>query len=75
VLYRDYFKGECVREAPFSYLKITANPSEDDRRPAPIYRRPDLEATGWGLHLVDFNLPLDDLIKAVELQAEAALGR
>lgn len=74
VLYRDYFKGECVREAPFSYLKITANPSEDDERPQPSYRRPDLEATGWGLHLVDFNLALDDLIKAVELQAEAALG-
>lgn len=72
VLYRDYFKGECVRQAPFTYLKISANPSEDDERSKPGYRSP-IEAMGWGLHLVDFNLALEDLIKAVELQAKEAL--
>jgi hypothetical protein len=72
VLYRDYFKGECVREDPYSYLKINMNPSADDKRPKPSYRSARLEPTGWGLHLMDYNLELDDLIDAVELQAAAA---
>jgi len=72
ILYRDYFDGECVREAPFSYLEVAKAPSSDDQRAAPSYRNKTLEMGGWGLHLVDFNIELDDLIDAVDMQAKAA---
>ena len=40
-------------------------------RQTPGYRNPTLESTGWGMHLVDYNLELDDLIEAVRLQGAA----
>jgi len=72
-VYRDYFKGECVREGAYGYLKISKNPAVDDKRMPPPYRNAALESTGWGLHLMDYNLPLTDVMDAVRLQAEAAL--
>jgi hypothetical protein len=72
VLYRDLFRGRCVYEAGASYLEISLDRPAGDTRPLPVYRSPTLEAFGFGLHLVDFNIPLDDLIEAVALQAEAS---
>lgn len=73
VLYRNYFKGSCEREPPFTYLKVSSAPGAGDTRDTPPYRTAALEAAGWGLHLVDFNIELDDLLDAVDLQAKAAL--
>lgn len=74
-VYRDFFKGECVREGEFSYLKQSINKTADDKRAVPPYRNTRLEQTGWGLHLVDFNLPLEDLITAVDKQSATKLGK
>ena len=71
MLYRDFFKGTCVNQGGYSYLEIAINKSADDVRQNPGYRNPALESTGWGMHLVDYNLELDDIIEAVRLQAAA----
>jgi hypothetical protein len=42
-----------------------------DTRTAPTYRNPSLEAFGFGLHLVDYDAPLDDMIELVTRQAAA----
>jgi pimeloyl-ACP methyl ester carboxylesterase len=69
MLYRNFFKGTCVNRDGYSYLEIAINKAEGDVRQDPPYRNLTLESTGWGMHLVDYNLELDDLIEAVRLQA------
>jgi len=72
VLYRDYFAGECVSGAEgVRYLRIEAQPDPGDQRAPRSLRSPVVESLGLGLHLVDYNLPLDDLIALVERQATA----
>lgn len=71
MLYRDYFKGTCVNKGGYSYLEVETNKAAGDTRENPPYRSPALEATGWGMHLMDYNLELEDLIEAVRLQAAA----
>ncbi|MBN1654409.1 MAG: DUF3089 domain-containing protein [Deltaproteobacteria bacterium] len=70
-LYRDIIRGECVQKNGFSYLEISVEQSEDDTREPPGYRTTLVEGIGMGLHLVDYNLPLDDLVDTVIKQAEA----
>ena len=70
VLYRDTFSGECVQRDGFSYLEITLDVDSDDERSMAPYRNTTVESLGFGLHLVDYNVALDDLIDAVEQQAE-----
>lgn len=72
-VYRDYFKGRCVQEGDYSYLRLSVNKAAGDVREVPPYRNPRLEGTGWGLHLVDFGVAIDDLIQAVALSAETKL--
>jgi Protein of unknown function (DUF3089) len=72
VVYRDVLRGECKNADGFSYLEISLQMPPGDKRPAPPYRYPTIEAA-LGLHLVDYNLELDDLIETVRLQAAAAL--
>jgi hypothetical protein len=69
LLYRDVFDGECVRRNGFSYLNISLQLMPGDQRPEPPYH--SVVEPGFGLHLVDYNLPLDDLIDAVTQQAAA----
>lgn len=71
LLYRDVFRGACKRAAPYNYLEISLELPEGDRRPAPPYRFPKIEAA-LGLHLLDYALEMDDLIDAVRLQIKAA---
>jgi hypothetical protein len=47
-------------------------PPGDKRTVAP-YRNTLTEGIGFGLHVADYNLFLDDVIEAVRLQAETAL--
>lgn len=72
LLYRDFFKGSCVARDGFNYLELSIAKSADDTRETPPYRSPALETNGWGLHLVDYNPELEDLIEMVKLQAAAA---
>lgn len=69
VLYRDALQGRCVKRDGYSYLEISRVDDPADQRGELPYRSQRLEAAGFGLHIVDYNLALEDLLKAVELQA------
>jgi len=69
--YRELFRGHCRLREGYSYLEVALDPPDGDLREPPVYRSPLLESFGFGMHLVDYNLPLDDLIEAVTLQAAA----
>ena len=71
LLYRNVFGGQCVYQNGFSYLQISLQLAPGDKRAEPPYRKRLVEGVGFGLHLVDYNLPLDDLIDAVTQQAAA----
>jgi hypothetical protein len=67
VIYRDALRGQCKNANGFSYLEISTDMSAGDLRPPPPYHFPTIEGT-LGLHLMDYNLELDDLIEIVRLQ-------
>ncbi|HEX3595711.1 MAG TPA: hypothetical protein VHU80_11425, partial [Polyangiaceae bacterium] len=71
-LWRDLFHGACKNENGFSYLEIATKQSSDDKRPVPPYRTTSSEALGFGMHIVDYAIELDDLIDTVDQQAKAA---
>jgi len=62
--------GECVTESGAHVLSITVQPS-DGARVDDITG--DLSG-GWGLHLVDVNLVMGDIVSLVGTQAEAYAG-
>jgi hypothetical protein len=72
LLYRDIFRGACVKSGNFHYLEITLDKTADDTRTTPPYRNTPSEAQGFGMHIFDYFPPMEDLINAVKLQAEAA---
>jgi hypothetical protein len=72
VLYRDFFQGDCVTAGSHTYLEISLVGAAMDQRQAPAYRNMAVESIGFGLHIVDYNIPLDDLIDVVEQQAGGA---
>ena len=63
---------ECVRDRDFDYLAVAAV-GGDDVRPTDRLLEERLGPT-WGLHLVDGNVALDDLVEVVGRQAEAYSG-
>lgn len=69
VVYREYFRGSCERKDGVSYLAISEQRTSNDAR-MPPYRNPVLDAVGFGTHLVDYGLALEDLLEAVTRQAE-----
>lgn len=73
VLYRDVFTGACKHQDGFDYLEISLAMPPGDPRVPPPYRNAAIEGRGFGLHLMDYNLVLEDLMQAVSLQAQAAL--
>jgi hypothetical protein len=62
--------GECVAEGGFHVLSISVHPSEGGR----VDDITGDLAGGWGLHLVDVNLVMGDIVSAVEAQARAYTG-
>ncbi len=71
-LYRDYFTGECVtRDDGVRYLQIGTQPDPGDQRHPASIRSAAAEALGLGLHLLDYNLPLNDLLVLVGTQSRA----
>jgi hypothetical protein len=68
-LYRDFFRGECVHASGAHYLEVSVDEAAGDQRTVPPYRSSLTESIGFGLHVSDYNLPLDDLLEAVKLQA------
>jgi hypothetical protein len=73
VLYRDMFQGNCVVKNGYSYLEITFLGQSSDPRGTPPYQNSGAESIGFGLHLVDYNLPLEELLGVVKQQAAIAV--
>jgi DUF3089 family protein len=73
LLYRDAFQGQCINDGGLSYLQITSLLQASDPRGIPPYVSTSAEAIGFGLHLVDWNLPMDELIGIVSQQAAKAV--
>ena len=66
--------AECVRNGDFDYLAVTVHPEKADPRADNIPG--DLLVLGqplkdWGLHLVDVNLTMGDLVAVVGAQSKA----
>jgi hypothetical protein len=72
VLYRDLLRVRCVQKNGASYLELSLEQTAGEKRSAPQYRSTVLEAIGFGTHLIDYGVALEDLMTAVELQAKAA---
>jgi hypothetical protein len=70
VIYRDALRGQCKSVPGYSYLEVSLDQAPGDVRPPPPYHFPTIEGT-LGLHLMDYNLELDDLIEIVRLQGSA----
>jgi hypothetical protein len=71
-LYRDFFSAECV-EAPSGGQVLMIDYTEDasDMRVKFL----DLSVViGFGLHVFDYQFPLDDLVELVRTQREAKLA-
>jgi hypothetical protein len=64
-------RGECVKRDGFSYLEVTVLADPTDPRGDDI--KGDLTPE-WGLHLVDANVAMGDLVRIVGKQAEAYGG-
>ncbi|MBO9709711.1 MAG: DUF3089 domain-containing protein [Caulobacter sp.] len=70
--------GECVEKDGFDYLAVTVHGDPADARADDIPG--DLLVLGvrlkdWGLHLVDVNLTMGDLVEVVGVQAKAYAGK
>jgi len=72
-VFPDVFHGECVRSNGFHYFEVSIATAAGDKRAVAPYRNTVTESLGFGLHVADYNLFLDDLIDGVKLQADAAL--
>lgn len=74
-LYRNYYAGECVtRDDGVRYLQISSQPDPGDQRTPASLRNALVESLGLGLHLLDYNLPLQELIALVDTQSRAMLS-
>jgi pimeloyl-ACP methyl ester carboxylesterase len=71
-VYRDLFSGACVEKDGAHYLEMTIEPSGETDMRTPPWRNTAVEGIGFGLHLVDYHIPLEDLIDAVQAQAQTA---
>ena len=70
--------GECVDRDGFSYLQITVNANPQDPRADDIAGdvvREGKVATDWGLHLIDANVAMGDLVRLVSKQAKAYVSK
>jgi hypothetical protein len=72
----DYFtvpgflEGECVTKNGLSYLEVTVLADPDDPRADDIGGE---LSPAWGLHLVDVNLAMGDIVGLVESQVQQYL--
>ncbi|HEX5183833.1 MAG TPA: DUF3089 domain-containing protein [Allosphingosinicella sp.] len=74
----DLVSGSCVHQGNVGYFAIHVNADPKDRRTDDIPG--DVVAfgvplPGWGLHLVDMNLPMGDVIRLIAAQRDAFFRR
>jgi hypothetical protein len=68
-VYENLFRGECVGSGNVHYLEFSIEKQGDGDARTPPGRNSAVEALGFGLHLVDYLVPLGDLLLAVAAQA------
>lgn len=75
VLLAGLYTGECVRsEAGHHYLEIRVRPEAGDLRENPVpFDHTLFSPSLLGLHVLDYNFPLADLMRVVAMKA-AAMG-
>jgi hypothetical protein len=71
VTYPDLVSAECVHSGEYTYLALTVHGDPADPRTDDIGG--DLTPT-WGMHLVDMNVAMGDLVALVASQSEAYSG-
>ena len=71
VTYPDLVEAECVAEGDYRYLELTVRGDPADPRTDDIGG--DLSPE-WGMHLIDANVAMGDLVDLVSAQAEAYTG-
>lgn len=71
--------ANCVSNDQFSYLEITVHGDAKDPRvddiAGDVLNADGTVNAGWGLHLIDVNLAMGDLIKIVERQTKTYLSQ
>lgn len=68
VTFPDLVEAECVVDGGFSYLELTVHGDPDDPRVDDIGG--DLSPE-WGMHLIDANVAMGDIVDLVTSQADA----
>jgi hypothetical protein len=63
--YPDYVTGECRSAGGFTWLQVSVRRVPGDTRPAAV---PETLGPAWGLHLVDVNIALGNLVDLVRAQ-------
>lgn len=69
VLVRDFYAGACVTDKGHTYLLVKPWPAANDRRQEPIDLGLWTLNTRFGLHVLDLQFPLGDLIDLVRRKA------
>lgn len=69
IRYDGLITGECVTDGTFNWLEITSTHTDGDARPADLGGRLTPE---WGLHLLDVNLAMGNLVELVRSQSGQA---
>lgn len=73
VLYRDLYATECLTDVDgHQYLALTVEPGPGDVRENPVdFALPLLNPALLGLHVFDYDFPLDELMELVAIKAAA----
>jgi hypothetical protein len=71
VTYPDFITLECVEADDHRFLEVTVDADPADARTDEI---PGGFLPGWGLHVVDANVAMGDLVSLVQQQADAFAG-
>ncbi len=65
--------ARCVKSGEFSYLAVAVNADPADPRIDAL--KPGAVTPDWGLHLVDVNIAMGNLVELVESQGKAYLAK
>jgi hypothetical protein len=71
VTYPDFVAAECVSDGDYTYLSLTVDGDPSDPRTDDIGG--DLNEQ-WGMHLIDANVAMGDIVDLVATQADAYTG-
>jgi len=76
VLYRNLYTARCAKDSNgISYLEIGIQQGPEDIREIPITHDDLGIASSLGLHVIDYNLGMGDLLRLVEVKSKAFLGQ